>query len=152
MKKILSIFSLLFIFSCNQGNDSSTHATNDSVSHAEHASDQASLTLNNGNKWKADTITNRNVLELKTMADNFRIKPIRTVQDYQLVGKDLKAGIDTMINQCKMQGDEHEALHHWLEPVLKNVNDLKNAPDTAVGRQLFSTIDGQLDNYKNYFE
>lgn len=152
MKKILSIFSLLFIFSCNQGNDTSTLATNDSVSHTEHAPDQASLTLNNGNKWKADTITNRNVLELKTMADNFRIKPIRTIQDYQLVGNDLKAGIDTMINQCKMKGDDHEALHHWLEPVLKNVNDLKNTTDSSAGRQLFSTIDGQLNNYKNYFE
>ena len=152
MKKILPIFCLLFIFSCNQGSDSSTLATNDSISPAEHASDQPSLTLNNGNKWKADTITNRNVLELKTLADNFRIKPIRTVQDYQLVGNDLKAGIDTMINQCKMKGDDHEALHHWLEPVLKNVNDLKNTTDTSVGRKLFSTIDGQLDNYKNYFE
>ncbi len=143
---------MLFIFSCNQGKETSTIVTNDSISHTEHESDQASLTLNNGNKWKADTITNRNVLELKTMADNFRIKPIRTLKDYQLVGNDLKAGIDTMINQCKMKGDDHEALHHWLEPVLKNVNDLKIATDTSVGRKLFSSIDGQLDNYKNYFE
>lgn len=152
MKKILSIFSLLFIFSCNQGNDSSTHATNDSVSHAEQSSDQASLTLNNGNKWKADTITNRNVLKLKTLADNFRVKPFPSVGDYQLVGNDLKAGIDTMLNQCKMQGADHDALHHWLEPVLKNVNDLKNTADSSAGRQMFSSIDGQLDNYKNYFE
>lgn len=152
MKKILSLVSLLFIFSCNQGNDSTTLASKNSLQHTEHAADQASLTLNDGNKWKADTITNRNVLELKTLADNFRIKPIRTVQDYQLVGNDLKAGIDTMINQCKMKGDDHEALHHWLEPVLKNVNDLKSLTDTSVGRKLFSSIDDQLDNYKNYFE
>ena len=51
-----------------------------------------------------------------------------------------------------MKGDDHEALHHWLEPVLKNVNDLKSLTDTSVGRKLFSSIDDQLDNYKNYFE
>lgn len=152
MKKILSIFSLLFIFSCNQGNETTTPAANDSISHAENTGDQGAVSLNNGSKWKADTITNRNVLELKTMADNFRIKPFPSVQDYQLVGNDLKAGIDTMLSQCKMKGSDHEALHHWLEPVLKNVNDLKNTSDSAAGRQLFGLIDSQLRNYKNYFE
>ena len=50
-----------------------------------------------------------------------------------------------------MSGPDHEALHHWLEPVLKETNQLKSVTDTTA-RTTFDSIDKQLDIYHNYFK
>jgi hypothetical protein len=147
MKKtfLLLSFSLL-LFACNSSSDKTEE-------HAEHAhSETTNLTLNNGAKWKADSITNNNVLDIKSIADNFKIKPSPSVNDYQLLGSDLKNGLDKMIKECKMTGPDHEALHQWLNPVLKNINELKSVSDTTGGSLIFKSIDKQLDEYHHYFE
>lgn len=150
MKKILLVlFSITFLFACNQsGNKSQSEAS------ADHLQDDSasSLTLNNGVKWKADSITNHNVVNLKTIADNFRTKPFPSMNDYQILSNDLKNGLNQMIQECKMTGPDHEALHHWLNPILKESNQLKNVKDTSEGRLFFKSINEQLDEYHNYFE
>lgn len=145
------LFSLVFsafLFACNQHADkANTNAHTDSTS--VQAKD---LTLNNGSKWKADSITNHNVVNLKTIADNFRIKPFPSVNDYQILSSDLSKALNQMIQQCKMTGPDHEALHHWLEPVLEDNKQLKNTSDTSNARKIFKSIDKQIDDYHNYFE
>jgi hypothetical protein len=149
MKKILfGLICSAFLFACNQNahqEDAHTHEAIDTVH-------STALTLNNGAKWKADSITNHNVVNLKTIADNFRIKPFPTVGEYQLLSTDLSNGLNTMIQQCKMTGPDHEALHHWLEPILNENKELKNVQDTAAGRSIFRSIDKKIDSYKTYFE
>ena len=149
MKKILLfLFCTIFFVACNQSNNKT-----EADEHAGHVHDESvALTLNNGAKWKADSITNHNVVNLKTIADNFRIKPFPSTSDYQILSSDLKNGLNKMIQECKMSGPDHEALHHWLEPILKGTNELKNATDTAAGRSVFTSIDKQIDDYHNYFE
>ena len=143
---LLLLCCTLFLFACNS-------ASNKEEEHAEHShSETSELALNNGAKWKADSITNHNVVVLKTIADNFKIKPAPSVNDYQLLGSDLKNGLDKMIRECKMTGADHEALHHWLNPLLKENSELKNLTDTALAKSVFNSIDKQLDEYHNYFE
>lgn len=149
MKKILFVLGFCaFLFACNQGSDKT--ATDESADHVH--SESVALTLNNGAKWKADSITNHNVINLKTIADNFRIKPFPSMNDYQILSGDLKNSLNKMIQECKMKGPDHDALHHWLEPVLKETNELKDAADTTIGRTVFKSIDKQIDDYHNYFE
>ncbi len=149
MKRI--IFGLLccsFLFSCNQNSAEADHdAHMDTVS-----VQQTQLTLNNGEKWKADSITNHNVIILKTISDNFKIKPFPSSNDYQILSGDLSNGLNEMIQQCKMTGPDHEALHHWLEPILEKNKELKNISDTANARKVFLSIDQRVDDYHNYFE
>ena len=147
MKKAFLLLSFpLLLFAC-------TSTSNKTEEHAEHKhGEMTGVALNNGAKWKADSITNNNVLDIKTITDNFRIKPFPSANDYQILGSDLKNGLDKMINECKMSGPDHEALHQWLNPVLKNVNELKTVSDTTKGRSVFKSIDKELDDYYNYFE
>ncbi len=150
MKKILFILAAaLFLFACNSGSNNKVE-TAESVANGHE--DTTGLTLNNGAKWKADSTTNHNVVNLKTIADNFRIKPFPTVGEYHLLSVDLSNGLNTMIQQCKMTGPDHEALHHWLEPVLNDTKALKNVQDTAAGRSVFKSLNKKIDSYKNYFE
>jgi hypothetical protein len=51
-----------------------------------------------------------------------------------------------------MTGPDHEALHHWLEPILNDTKELKNVKDTAAGRSIFRSLDKKIDSYKTYFE
>lgn len=149
MKRI--IFGLLcsgFLFACNQNPDKA-----DRHSHVDRTSvQQTQLTLNNGAKWKADSITNYNVIILKTITDNFKMKPFPSSNDYQILSGDLNNGVNQMIQQCKMTGPDHEALHHWLEPVLEKNKELKNISDTANARKIFLSINQRIDDYHNYFE
>ena len=150
MKQLLSIFvATMFLFACNSNSNEAAIPT-ENVSHEHH--DSVVLTLNNGEKWKADSTTNQNVVNLKTIGDNFRIKPFPTVGEYQLLSSDLSNSLNTMIQECKMTGPDHEALHHWLEPILKDTKELKNVNDTATARSIFISLDKQIDLYHSYFE
>lgn len=148
MKKIILFICAAFLFACNQSSDK-TQADE----HAEHAHEEnVALTLNNGARWKADSITNHNVVNLKTLTDNFRIKPFPSLNDYQILGSDLKTGLNTMIQECKMTGPDHDALHHWLEPIQKGANDLSNAKDTTTAKTVFISVGKRIDEYHNFFE
>jgi len=150
LKKIIYLALGLFILiGCSQTPNKT--AGDDHDDH-DHAATNTELTLNNGNKWKADSTTNHNVVNLKTIADNFRIKPFPSATDYQLVGGDLIAGVNTLIRDCKMSGPDHDALHHWLEPVLKEINDLKDSKDTTSARATFESLDKRIDDYHKFFE
>ena len=146
-----TFFTLLcfaFIISCNQ----SANKTETDEDAGHQPGDTTELSLNNGSKWKVDLITNHNVVNLKTIADNFRIKPFPSMNDYQVLSGDLQNGLNTMIQECKMTGPDHEALHHWLNPILQETSQLKNAADTSAGRTIFKSIDKQLHDYHKYFE
>jgi hypothetical protein len=149
MKKVLYLLATVFLFSaCNQQNVSNKEAA---MVHQHEATDSV-LSLNNGTKWQADSITTHNVVNLKTIADNFRIKSFPSVNDYQLLGNDLTTGINQLIHYCKMSGSAHDELHKWLEPVLKESNQLKSVTDTAVGRSTFKSLDSRIDAFHQYFQ
>lgn len=151
MKKLFYLlFSASFLFACNQSSNKTENE--DHATHEEHAVGDTVLTLNNGAKWKADSITNHNVVNLKTIADNFRAKPFPSVDDYQLAGNDLIGGLNKLIQDCKMSGPDHDQLHKWLEPVLKQSNQLKAITDTSVARITFKSVDARIDAYHNFFE
>ncbi len=149
MKKIIFLLTCItFLFAFNQNPNKVETEEHDSHGHAQ----STGLSLNNGAKWKADSITTSNVRDLRTIADNFRIQPFPSINEYQILGNDLNKGLNKMIQECKMTGPDHEALHHWLKPILTETNQLKNISDTTVARENFKKIDTRIDDYHNFFE
>lgn len=146
IKFLLACASLLI--ACNQSNDK----TGDNLQTGHEQHQDTSLSLNNGARWKTDTVTNQNVIRLKTTADMFRVQPFPSINNYQILGNDLSNDVDTLIQQCKMKGEEHEALHKWLEPILNLSGQLKNSTDTSAARQIFRSLDSRIDAYSNFFE
>ena len=149
MKKILFVIAISsFLFACNS--NSSKTGTADTAS--DEAGETSVLTLNNGVKWKADSNTNRHLAGLKTTANMFKVNPFPPIEEYHILGSDLKSGLDSMIQDCKLTGKPHEELHKWLGPVLRQTNELKNITDTAVARSVFDSLDSRINIYYNYFE
>ncbi len=150
MKKIVYLFiGMTLLFSCNQGNNKQRAENNTG---SIQAVDDTSLTLNNGDKWKADSSTYSNVMDLKNTSDMFKIQPFPSLNEYHILGNDLIKEINKMIHECKMTGPDHEALHKWLEPILENANQLKTLSDTAAAKLIFQVIDARIYEYRNYFE
>ncbi len=110
------------------------------------------LTLNNGQKWKADTSTNENVAALRDLAREFGGKTHPGLTDYRVLDSSLQNGFDKMIRECRMEGAGHDALHLWLEPLLVNMSELKKADGPASAEKIFATIHERLELYTQYFE
>jgi len=154
MRKILLVLLIgSMLQACNTASDKGNSAGKSTVEDKHnHTGESSELTLNNGVKWKSDSITTHNVIQLKTTADMFRVQPFPSINNYQLLGKDLSNGVNTLIQQCSMKGAEHESLHKWLEPILDLTNQLKNVTDTSKARQIFKSVDSRIDDYQNFFE
>lgn len=147
LKKIIGLIMCVALLSaCNQGSDK--------VEPKENASQVqvTGLSLNNGSKWQADSTTSRHVVDLRTIADMFKIHPNPSADEYQILGNDLGNSLSKMIKDCKMTGPDHDALHQWMEPILNESNQLKSSTDTTTARATFTLIDKQLDDYHTYFK
>ena len=149
MKTILLLLCTAIFIGCNSGKNKSQ-----TENHKEHIQTKTStaLALKNGEKWSADSATNKNVTDLQIITDNFKTTGSPSITDYKTVGSQLNAGIQKMITDCQMTGPEHEALHHWLEPVLNETNQLQNAADTFEAGRLFDSLKNHINSYYNFFE
>lgn len=145
---IIIIISVNLLSACNQ----SSHKGELKETGNADEETTTTLTLNNGAKWQADSSTNQHVADLRTIANLFKNKTNPSVKEYHILSNNLGNSLNKMIQDCKMTGPEHEALHHWLEPVLNESNLLKNSADTTTARTTFNLIDQQLDDYLNYFK
>ena len=168
MKKIfLSLFTVAILFSCNS-TDSKTvadehadhehaTATQETDTH-EHAvpSDAALATgvpeLNDGAKWNSDASTNENVANLKSMIDKFKTNANPEVADYHAFQASFTDGISKMVQECKMKGPDHDALHVWLEPLMKDNKEMKDLDSKEALAASFNTISQRIDLYRQYFE
>ena len=73
-----------------------------------------------------------------------------TVSDFQRV----TARVDRWADWCAAWSDmgaEHEALHAWLEPILKNIRDLKSTSTTEQGNEIAKSLSGQVKAFTEFF-
>ena len=117
----------------------------------QHEISSEKLVLNKGAKWKVDRATNHNVNNLRQIVKRFYNNSDRSLKAYKMTGLDLGNGLTKMINECKMQGPDHLALHKWLEPLMVQVDKLKHAETSAAAAASLKSIDFQLGNYNHFF-
>ncbi|MEO6819489.1 MAG: hypothetical protein ABI266_00420 [Ginsengibacter sp.] len=155
MKNFLFILFAAVLFSCNQEVKPpafDAHAGHDHADELAQSTQGEKLMLNNGQKWKADDATNANVAELKTIANDFKKNPNPSTEDYQALNGNLGRGLNKMIQECKMEGPDHDALHLWLEPVLIQNAQLKELTSAEASIRIFDSLDARLNIYNTYFQ
>ena len=126
MKRIPFLLGLSLLLACNAGENTVSSSTASIIDTTQNlpATAVPGLLLNDGVKWKADGKTLANVTLLKTVvADAVKQNPV----DYSLTAAALQKGLDKMVTECSMKGPDHAALHQWLLPLIKKVNELKKA-------------------------
>lgn len=143
MKQLLILLAVA-IASCTNPQPAKQPENNIESHSDEHG---ATLSLNNGAKWKADDVTKKNVADLVQIINDPAYAGVATRE--QLYTR-TQAKIDTLINQCTMKGPDHEALHAWLGKVLTDVRELKNADhefDAA-----YAALKKDVESFYQYFE
>ena len=114
-----------------------------------HSPAALSIELNDGKKWKSDSATQENIKLLQVASTRFADHELA---EYKAMGVTLQEGLDKMIKECRMKGEDHEALHQWLDPFAKSVAELKNATEVNRARKVFGEIHQSLKSYPDYFE
>ena len=149
MKKILLILlSTNLLLACNAESDKEHKSETDPVVH-EHTEAASALVLNNGNKWKADsvTVTNAEALQATIASAN-----PESLEDYRKTSADINEGLNKMIKQCTMKGADHDALHLWLEPLMKKVKELGESSTVEKAAPILHELETQANLFPQYFE
>ncbi|HJW18086.1 MAG TPA: hypothetical protein VJ499_13230 [Flavisolibacter sp.] len=139
------------IFSCNESTPSVPES--DKYEHVHHdAISTDSLNLNNGKKWQGDSVTKANVSSLQAVVQETIAISNPGQKEYNNAGISLKNQLDKLINECRMQGPDHEALHKWLTPLFNKVSALVKTQDSKEASELIEEIHMHLNTFNTYFE
>lgn len=114
----------------------------------QHKDTAKTIQLNNGVKYKADSVTKKHVAEM-----------LQVITDtaYNGAGKALplaaalQSKADALVKDCTMQGTEHEALHTWLKELLKGIKELKEDEKDEYTK-VHQELKQHLASFYNYFE
>ena len=155
MKRItLALFPALLFAACQpSGTASDKSAEHEHVQeqHTEAERHQKNLSLNDGKKWKTDQKTLEHAAELEAQLNIFEKSGKNSESDYKALATDLSSELNELVADCKMSGPAHDALHQWLEPVLRDVSALKNTPTAAEGAETVESIKKRVKLFIQYF-
>ena len=155
MKKILPLLLLNFtIWSCTWHKSTANHIHDipAEINKGGIETKEEKLVLNNGVKWKVDTVTNHNVHRIMGLLNKFDKIGDKSLPAYRAMHGELQERIDTLIAECKMRGQDYIALHKWLEPLITEVAKLKEAPTAAGAANVVNAINQQAGLYVQYFQ
>lgn len=164
MKIKLILLSSVFAFfmSCKDTNqpvettDTETvheHSEGDSHDHDHHGSEAGTeLALNDGEKWKSDEPTNLHAQNLINLVEKIgRKAPNANLEMFRNFADMLQQELNGMIQDCKMDGPDHDALHLWLEPVLNGVKELKDSPNAEDAHEVWEDLSEKITKYDQFF-
>lgn len=105
------------------------------------------LHLNKGEKWIANPETHIGMANLQTL--------LNTVPDtinYDTLVAQMQNETRFIINNCNMEGDDHEQLHLVLHPILDGIDKVKDSEETADKEKGITQIKTNLEDYFEYFK
>lgn len=152
MNKILVILSFIMIACSNNASQEQTvdkdeHKKHDTVTKEAHLSTHTTTHTNKGGKWKADEATKKNVAAIvKIINDGSNLGESNRAK----LTMQLQAGIDTLVQQCRMKGPDHDALHVWLEGVLHDVKEMKEGDNDY--QKSYAVLKKDVESFYTQFE
>lgn len=158
LKNALLAFSIILFAACNNATEIEkatnitkveTHEVDTVSGHIEYAN---TLSLRNGAKWQTDESTRTHAAQLNTQVTVFNEKENLDLPAYHSFAADMQKELNGLTNDCKMKGPEHEALHVWLEPVLKEVNNIKTATTLENAKQATEKLTENVQKFNQYFD
>lgn len=157
LRNLFLFSAVLLLASCNKNEvhqeHSHAHQQEQEPTHnEEHDSAEGQvLSLNNGKKWVVDESTQLHGAKLVVLAENFEKQQDKTLQDYQNFGKTTDAELQNLIKACTMKGPDHEALHLWLTPILKQIEILKQSPDEQKAQESARELAENINKFNQFF-
>jgi hypothetical protein len=147
MNKILIIASLLIV-ACSDNAAHLQPAKEAEQEEHKSASFSDKLKLNNNAKWRTDDATKENVVAMTIVINDSN--NVGYNRSEQLV-KQMQSRIDALLQQCKMKGADHDALHLWLELVMRDLKNVR-ASDEDGYQKSYAALKRDVESFDVYFE
>lgn len=152
---LTSLMVVLFLACNSEKKTDSTDAVQTETTHEHSTAEEApnvGLALNKGNKWQSDESTWMHAANLNALVNDFQKKKDRNMDSYQVFAAAMQEELGGLVKDCKMKGADHDALHLWLEPIMKDLNDLKKAATASEAKPLADALSANVQKFNQYFE
>ncbi len=107
------------------------------------------LSLDNGQRWKANIETTQGVANMTQLMDAFVESDDTKL--YNSLSDSLKSEFKMIFKQCTMEGEAHNHLHSFLFP-MKEMFTMLESDDIATCQKGASTFKAHLPQYLEFFE
>lgn len=104
------------------------------------------MSLNKGEKWKANIETTTQIKNMQEILDSFEQKNDGLSIE---LGNNLQKELDELFKACNMKGEPHNQLHTYLMPLLEMVSEAKDKP---VSKSQLAELNNYLAVYFKYFQ
>ena len=104
------------------------------------------LTLNNTEKWLANTETHVGMKRIDSILKN------NTASDGKTLGEALSKQTSYIIKSCDMTGEAHDQLHIVLVPILEEITDIKDIENSSELEKKVTVLQGLIVTYFEYFK
>lgn len=154
-KASILFFVVLLIAGCSHSSghehqDDTHDHTSDTHKHDQDDTKlEASLSLNNGSRWKVNETMMPFVTKMEK--DIYGINP-ESVEDAKLLAETLQQRIDSLTSNCTMDGQAHEELHKWLLPHIELVKALSEANSLEASATIQEDLKQSMKTFEQYFE
>ena len=154
IKIILTGWMIVSFMACTNDNKTGlTSVAQTDTAHPKAEEDPSvGLSLNKGEKWQTDESTWVHSANLNALVAAFHKNEPADIASYQVLGSAMQEELGGLVKDCKMKGEDHDALHSWLEPVMKDVNDLIKAGTVDEGKNIVETLTTDVEKFNQYFE
>lgn len=118
--------------------------------HAHPHDDASALTLNEGQKWIADSHTYEAAQTMMDLVDAVPAKA--SAKTLRALGEDLNEELQGLIRGCTMTGPAHDQLHTWIEGLSPDLQSLMKAQDVTQGKAALENVSRHLEAFETHFE
>ncbi|HJS54134.1 MAG TPA: hypothetical protein VJ765_06300 [Chitinophagaceae bacterium] len=144
--KIYVLHFVLFILLAAGCREHKTHQ-HETISPKTGQKAAATLTLNEGRKWKLDEPTRENMKLIRQTFDETQTQ----MADYSALAADLQTKSNKLVSECRMSGKDHDMLHIWLTEYLSALKELTSS-EAVTQESAYHKIETQLTAFDQYFE
>lgn len=89
---------------------------------------------------------------VRNLEQDVRTLESSSEKDHAALAKKIDEHTKQLISNCTMNGEGHDALHHWLMPFLQLNKDYAAAPDAAARSAKYKEIQDSLAAFHERFE
>lgn len=150
--KLSLIVASMFLFAACQNEEHGQDHEHANTATEVHTSDGKTLALNNGAKWQTDESTRQHAAALQGIADGFPFNENTTLEAFHNHAEAMQTELNYLIQDCRMKGAEHDALHLWLEPVLEDTRQVSETSDAAAAQAATKQLHEDIRKFPQYFQ
>ena len=157
----VAIITLSFLSGCGQNEKNNRQKENSQeksqtqqkkgAEQHEAEGDNTILQLNDGQKWETDLSTRKGMQTIDSLITAYDQRQALDSQAYKRLGGQLKSEMQTIHQECSMEGQGHKELHKFITKIHPHIQNLVDG-NIPKAQQSFEKLDPLMSQYQEHFQ